>query len=188
MIYFSSDLHLAHSNIIKFCNRPFKDVNEMDKTIIDNINNTITKHDELYILGDIGFEANTIDKCFKKWYDLELDIKFIIGGHDKWKIIDLINKYFENKGPVHNLRCQLGGKLIELTLSHYPMVTWNKSHYGTWNLYGHHHSKYQDDRINKMCPGKRMNVGVDLNNFMPVSLAMVAEHMKSMPDNWDILK
>ena len=186
MIYFTSDLHLFHANILRFCNRPFADVEDMNKTLINNIKNTLQPNDSLYFLGDIGFNHGCIKTVFKDIL-YGYDIKFILGGHDR-QMTDLIETYFENEGPVCERTFQYQGKDYPITMSHYPMVTFNKSHYGSWNLYGHHHSKHQDDIINKMCPGKRMNVGVDLNNFMPVSLAMVVEHMKSMPDNWDILK
>ena len=52
MIYFTSDLHLGHENVIRFCNRPFATTDEMDEVLINNWNATVKQKDEVYILGD----------------------------------------------------------------------------------------------------------------------------------------
>ena len=60
MIFFTSDLHLGHKNIIRLCGRPFESVEEMDEILIDNWNKKIHRCDTVYILGDImELEANT---------------------------------------------------------------------------------------------------------------------------------
>lgn len=53
-IYFTSDLHLGHDNIIRFCNRPFSSVEEMNDRIIQNYNSIVHKNDLVYILGDFN--------------------------------------------------------------------------------------------------------------------------------------
>ena len=55
MIYFTSDLHFGHKNIIRFDNRPFTSVEEMDKVLIERWNNKVTDEDTVYILGDISW-------------------------------------------------------------------------------------------------------------------------------------
>ena len=57
MTYFTADLHLGHDNIISFCNRPFKNIEEMDKAIIDNWNSKVTEKDEVWILGDFSYRS-----------------------------------------------------------------------------------------------------------------------------------
>ena len=52
-IFFTSDLHIGHRNVIKFSNRPFVDVKEMNQVILNNINSTVAENDYLFMLGDI---------------------------------------------------------------------------------------------------------------------------------------
>ena len=53
MIYFTSDLHFWHKNVIRYTDRPFSSVNEMNKKLIENWNHTVHANDEVYILGDV---------------------------------------------------------------------------------------------------------------------------------------
>lgn len=57
MIYFTSDLHLGHANSIEFTNRPFSNVDEMNETLVRNINDIVSKKDELWILGDFAYKV-----------------------------------------------------------------------------------------------------------------------------------
>ncbi|MDR2721736.1 MAG: hypothetical protein LBB35_02565, partial [Coriobacteriaceae bacterium] len=58
MHYFTSDLHIGHNNVIRFSDRPFSDVLEMNNALISNINKTVSPDDELYILGDLSFKCS----------------------------------------------------------------------------------------------------------------------------------
>jgi calcineurin-like phosphoesterase family protein len=99
MIYFTADLHLGHKNIIKYCERPFNDVHEMNKSILDNINNIVNFDDELYILGDFCFRGkNPIEyrsriNCQK--------VHIILGNHDKEK--DYLISYLFTKRETYRL-------------------------------------------------------------------------------------
>ena len=53
--FFIADCHFGHKNIIKYCDRPYSSVEEMDETILNNINKTVFPSDTLYILGDFTF-------------------------------------------------------------------------------------------------------------------------------------
>ena len=55
MKYYISDLHFDHTNVIKFDNRPFKDVEEMNNALIHNWNSVVKKNDIVYVLGDFCF-------------------------------------------------------------------------------------------------------------------------------------
>src|ERR1035437_4215616 len=61
MIYFTSDLHLWHSNIIRFCNRPFSSVEAMNEMLIKNWNDVVKEDDVVYCLGDISLAVRPVE-------------------------------------------------------------------------------------------------------------------------------
>jgi calcineurin-like phosphoesterase family protein len=132
MIYFISDTHFSHSNIIKYCNRPFSNVEEMNKKIIANWNSKVKSEDTVFFLGDWGFTKSTEAPEGKK-FDLirpllNGNIIFVDGSHDK------------NNGcktPILSLIIKHGGKIIELC--HDPIHIRKDI---TWHFCGHWHGKF----------------------------------------------
>ena len=82
MIYFTSDLHFYHENIIKSVNRPFKNAEQMNDTLIKNWNNKVQPHDEIYILGDFTMKGYTFATTIL--YQLKGKKHLIKGNHDKF--------------------------------------------------------------------------------------------------------
>lgn len=82
MIYFTSDLHLGHRGIIAMRNRPFADVEEMNRILIANFNAVVHKDDTVYILGDLAhhMQVEDINKIIGKLNGRKILIK---GNHDK---------------------------------------------------------------------------------------------------------
>jgi len=168
--WFISDCHFGHTNIIKYCNRPFKSVEKMDEVLIRNWNSKVKPGDIVYYLGD--FCMGDPDYYLNK---LNGDIYFIRGSHDKKiKICDKIKEIADIKiidiPNVNNI----------IVLCHYAMRTWPGSHYNSWQLYGHSHGRLEPQ-------GKQMDVGVDCNNFSPISLSEVIRIMNSKPNNFDFV-
>lgn len=158
MIYFTSDTHFGHANILKYSNRPFKDVKEMDEAIVENWNKTVKQNDEIYHLGDVIFSKD--HSILKR---LNGKKTFLYGNHDKnasWNYI-----YYKELKYKKNL----------FILSHFPFLTWNKSKYGSIHLHGHCHGTIND--LNKSL--KRFDVGVDCYNFTPVSIEQIIEESKA---------
>lgn len=159
MIYFTSDLHLGHQNIIKYCNRPFDDAHQMNKTIFDNINNVVGYDDTLYILGDFCFKGKDPAEYVSRINCS--DIHLILGNHDKRS--DYIDCLSAARIDVGFSSVQEVKEIIycnqKIFLSHYPHRSWPSSHKGSYHLYGHVHSKLNnEDQTSKR---KTLDVGVD---------------------------
>jgi calcineurin-like phosphoesterase family protein len=164
-IWFTSDTHFGHYNIIKYCNRPFKDTVEMNETIIRNWNNVVKETDFVYHLGDFAYgkDVTNFDMYFNR---LNGFIVLIEGNHDQ---LASMNKHkFYSYKKMHEIRYNDQ----DVILCHYAMRIWNKSHHGAWHLYGHSHGTLPDD-IHALS----FDVGVDCHNFTPISFERVKEIM-----------
>ena len=154
-IWFTADFHFGHSNIIRYCNRPFRSVEEMDQTILERLNASAKANDILYFLGDfcIGSKARALQhreqiRCRK--------IFALAGNHDKEA-----RKLTEEFSWLNNLaEISIHGQPI--VLCHYALRVWNRSHHGAWHLYGHSHGNLPDTPTSLS-----MDVGVDTHDFRP---------------------
>lgn len=148
-IWFISDTHFRHKNILEFENRPFKSIEEMEAAMIDAWNNVVKKIDTVYLLGDFCFGNH------KAWLEildyLKGNIVLIKGNHDKSKII----KRMLNEGllkEIHEVGTILKVDKYILNLTHYPLEIGERPF--NFNISGHIHHKH-NTYINQI------NVGVD---------------------------
>lgn len=158
MIYFISDTHFSHKNIIKYSNRPFDSTKEMNECLIQNWNRTVQNtNDTVYFLGDFIFaQKNQPEKAMDIIKLLNGQIKFTHGNHDYIHYNALPYMYnvdFEVVPDLHTIHAYN----TSYTLCHYPMRAWNKSHYGTIHLFGHVHGHIKDFENNL----NSFDVGVD---------------------------
>jgi calcineurin-like phosphoesterase family protein len=136
-------------------------VDQMDNIIINNINSKIQQDDILYHLGDFSLAKNLVS--YRERIVCQ-NIHLILGNHDKLKTEE--KKHFKS---IHNLsEIKYQNNLI--VLCHYAMRVWNKSHHGSFHLYGHSHGVLPSQ-------GKSMDVGVDSNNFFPISINEVIKRL-----------
>ncbi|MEM4260929.1 MAG: metallophosphoesterase family protein [Candidatus Woesearchaeota archaeon] len=173
--FFTADTHFSHRNIIRYCNRPFKDEKEMDETLITNWNSVVRSEDVVYHLGDVGFTNE--DKLYQILKRLNGKIHLIYGNHDKIiRKSNLLQSRFESTNELKKVYIQdmnhPKGR-HEITLCHYAMRVWDKSHHGSFHLFGHSHGSLSDDP-NSLS----LDVGVDNWNFKPVSFNEIIEKMK----------
>lgn len=170
-IYFTSDLHFDHANIIKYCNRPFNNVEEMNYKLIENWNSVVNHNDTVYVIGDFCMSSRS------KKYLSQLNGRkiLILGNHDKQASLS------HGWAEIHNyLEITYNKQFI--VMCHYAFKVWNRSHYGSWNIYGHSHGSLPDDPY-----ALAIDVGIDCHNYTPVSFDEVKRIMaKKTPKAKDV--
>lgn len=179
MIYFTSDTHFGHKNIINLCDRPFRnemgepDIELMNATLINNWNKVITPEDEVYFMGDFAFMGknrtqDVLDKLVGKIY-------FIWGNHDDRKIINSVRDRFVWIKDYHELwHNHIDGNKYHFVLFHYPIQSWDRMFHGSIHLHGHQHRVDQSDRTNKI-----LDIGVDGHDFKPWSIVELIDLMNT---------
>ncbi len=159
MIYFIADTHFNHANIIKYCNRPFKNTDEMNKYIIRKWNSVVKETDTVYHLGDVGFgkfeELKTLVESLNGRKIL------LRGNHDfkigvnTWKEIGFLEVY-KKKIILDNL-----------LLTHAPTEEVEENQV---NVFGHIHDKPIDKKFDKK---NHVCVSCDVVDYIPVSISKI---------------
>lgn len=165
--FFTADTHFQHANIIKYCNRPFPSVGEMDEALIRNWNSVVGPSDVTYHLGDFSFRDPS--QYLRR---LNGHIYFVHGNHDKpMKHYQTIHDR-ERKVTFLPALAEATVECQTIVLCHYSLRTWNKSHYGVWHLYGHSHGTLPDDPH-----ARSLDVGVDVHGYRPIAFEEVSIYM-----------
>ena len=165
-IFFISDPHFYHNNIIKYTNRPFNNIDDMNKTIVSNWNNKVPKDGIVFLLGDVALTSKPLD-LFGLLSSLNGTIHLIIGNHER----DALKKeYIRQRWTTISdiLEITVNDNAQDIIMCHYPMLTWNCSHRGSWQLFGHVHGNLNKNGEMNHNPNQ-LDVGVDLHNFTPLS-------------------
>ena len=136
MIWFTSDTHFGHENMLRLSDRPWSTVAQMNDAMVANINSKVAVDDELYILGDFSFKMTV-----KEAYELRKSIvckrvHLLPGNHDK----DWTQPAVADAFIVEPSICMLKIDRQKIVLSHYPMADWQGMSHGSWHLHGHIHS------------------------------------------------
>jgi calcineurin-like phosphoesterase family protein len=167
MILFTSDEHYGHTNIIKYCNRPFKSVEEMDEELIRRHNSIVGRDDTVIHAGD--FTLCKGQKASSYLDRLNGNHILLKGSHDGF-LQGVASTIWEGT---------IDGQYI--VVCHYAMRVWPRSHYNSWQLYGHSHGKLEPI-------GKQWDTGVDNNDFYPVPFEELKVIMAARPDNFNLVK
>ena len=185
-VFFTSDTHFYHSNIINFCGRPFKNVEVMNETLIANWNSVVGPDDIVFHLGDfcLGGSAewtNILNRLNGKIY-------LIVGNHD---IKNLRQGYYSRFEHIAmQMHIEVGKQKIYL--NHCPFLCYGGAYRDTWQLFGHVHTSKQNTgidapRLHMLFP-TQYDVGVDNNNFTPVSFEQVKRIIERQVEQFEKIK
>lgn len=171
-LFFTSDHHFGHRNIIRYAKRPFSSVEEMNEVMIERWNAKVQPQDSVFYLGDFALcppkETENI------LAQLNGRICLIKGNHERSalackKHFTWIKDYYELKVPATELRH--GRHLV--VLCHYALRVWRSHHHGAFHLYGHSHGSLEE------LPDQRcLDIGVDCHDFYPLAWEEVLEKME----------
>lgn len=171
-LFFTADWHLFHNNIIKYCNRPVKDIKKMHQYIIAKHNELVKPEDTLWYLGDISLISSEyvgkIRKCVNRFNGTK---HLVLGNHDIWKATSYEKAGFST---VHTVMWfEHDG--IKFYLAHDPAIyTTIENEPNSVLLCGHIHQLFQH-----LLPNKRViNVGIDAWDFKPVSYVTILNLLK----------
>ena len=179
--FFTSDTHFNHANIIKFCNRPFKDVEQMNETLIANWNRVVGMNDTVFHLGD--FCLGGAAEWTKVLDRLNGRIYLIIGNHDLQNLRQGFVGRFEHVAM--QMYIMVGKQ--QIYLCHYPFLCFEGGYKNVWQLFGHVHSRksytgIDAGRLQYLFP-TQYDVGVDNNDFTPVSFEQVQRIISKQIEN-----
>lgn len=169
-VFFTSDLHFGHSNIIQYCNRPYPDVESMNAALIRNWNEVVRPNDVVYILGDFSLSVKAMQAAAPLLQGQKI---LIPGNHDeccstKHKSEQSRRKYRRIYSD-HFLVMPEQNTYGDFLLSHLPYdcfdgryADYHPIDHGGWLLHGHVHTQWK-------VRGRQINVGVDVNDYKPVA-------------------
>jgi calcineurin-like phosphoesterase family protein len=178
-LFFTSDPHYGHENILKYCHRPFSSIEEHDEELIRLWNETVPEDGIVFIIGDIGFCSETYLKTILN--RLHGKIYWIIGNHDWRRITPGIMNRFEC--ITQQMVITVDNKLVYL--NHFPFLCYPDSdRHPVYQFFGHVHSgplSGSSDISRLVHLNKRQyDVGVDNNEYKPISFQDI---MKKIGEN-----
>lgn len=190
--WFTSDTHYGHANVMRFCNRPWSDINMMNKGLEDRWNEVVGENDIVFILGDVFWYKDPQQMTNKLKRLNGSQIYILPGNHDD---VSALQKIKDNRVHIisdttvvfiSGLDEDKPTREHEFMLSHFPLATWPHFSRGVLNLHGHIHSGPRS-RNEIDVPGYDLilkshltyDVGVDNNNYTPIEIREIINKVKN---------
>lgn len=166
-VWFTSDFHFGHFNIIRYCKRPFANTQEMDDAIADRVNACAKTNDVLYFLGDFCMGKAEQITAYRKRLACRT-IHFTEGNHDRTaRKLQHLFASWETLSEINVVKQRI-------VLCHYAMRVWPHHAQGAWHLYGHSHGNLPDEPLSLS-----LDVGVDTHDFRPWHFDEIEAIMKA---------
>jgi calcineurin-like phosphoesterase family protein len=184
-LFFTSDFHVGHENVIRFDGRPFKDTSEMNETLISNWNRVVGEDDIVFYLGDLSMRCHP---STVKWFVEQLNgkIHFFMGNHDRYRDIRNLNRFekiwgdddVQGAGKIQVKDLDAKGGYQHIEMSHYPILSWNKGHHGAWHIHGHcHQSMTKNPDMSWYYKRKVIDAGCNGWDYTPISYTQLKNIM-----------
>lgn len=163
-ILFTSDLHIGHAGILRFCpERPFADNSDIeahDKYMLDLWKKTVDPSDTVYVAGDLSLLRSDCARALVQ--DLPGKKHLIVGNHDG--SLKSHYSYFESVSQIKEIvikasRVPFLEENLRVCICHYPILEWNNKFEGAVMLHAHCHGNI--DELNKVSPDLRFDIGID---------------------------
>jgi calcineurin-like phosphoesterase family protein len=217
-VFFCSDPHAFHGNIMKYCRRiafmtpadreaflaleasgemrslrmSDESVDNMNQALVQNINARVGPDDVLWCLGDWVFGSGKRYLENARWFRDRIHcttIKFVWGNHDDRRIGDLFQETYD--------QVELRVGKVKITLNHYPMVTWNGQHHASVespniHLYGHVHGLFETEAaanpLKHADAWPALDVGFDSHHYQVWSLDEIVARLEPKLRAFEALK
>lgn len=143
--YYIADMHFHSKGVINFDDRPFENLEEMHKVMIERYNSVVGKSDDIYILGDI-FLGGTTDENEEVLSQLKGQKHLIVGNHDRKIVKGRLKKYFNSISDYKVVDDYVNGFTKKVVLCHYPIPVFN-GHFREdyYHFYGHVHRTVEEN-------------------------------------------
>lgn len=179
-VWFTSDCHFCHANVIKYDGRPFNDVEEMNEQLILNWNSVVGEKDVVFYLGDLSFDRGG-GNTQRIVNELNGKIHYILGNHDDERDIRKLNRFETISDYVNLSIVDLDNprKKQGIMMMHYPILSWDKAHHGDFMLHGHcHGSLMKNPDYDWFYKNKVLDVGCNMHGYRPLHYSEIKEIMK----------
>lgn len=180
-LFLTSDSHLGHYNICKYCHRPFQSRSEMDQTLIKNWNAVVPEDGIVVHCGDFMLPHNEDIKEYNKYLNqLHGRVLLLRGNHDRASLDWVSDKLIAVRD-----QAMIVVDGVKIFAQHYPCAAFN----GDYHVYGHIHTLADgtcygiDSDVTKMMRKNTYDVGVDQNGYTPVSYWQLCDIFRKKMNN-----